>query len=247
MTPLVYDGSFEGMLTAVKLVLEKGAKGGEILPVEGSEELLFGGDRVATSEEAARALLTDFHCYAGKRGLRLLLLLFLADTAPRERLIRDYIRVTMEQGKDIGGWLTHPVVAEAVRTARRVAHEAHRFTGLLRFRQLADGSFYAPFEPDYNIAAALAPHFARRMGKERWLIHDRRRDLGIFWDGREFVPAVLDQKVENPAVSDRENFFQECWRNYHRRIAVEGRRNPTLQRQFMPVRYWRYLTELTRT
>jgi probable DNA metabolism protein len=246
MNPIGYDGSFDGLLSAVQVVLDTGEKGGEILAPGQEEGLLFGGERVATRPDTAQALLADFHARAGNRGLRLLLLLFLADRAPRERLILEYIRLTLEQGRDVGAWLTHPVVAEVSRTARRVSNEIHRFTGLLRFRELADGTLYAPFEPDHNIAAALAPHFARRLRNVRWMIHDRRRGLGVFWDGREFVPAVLAREGEDPEVSEREDFFQECWRNYHRCIAVEDRRNPALQRQFMPVRYWRYLTEFKR-
>ena len=246
MSAFFYDGSFEWLLTAVKLALVKLSDVSDILSEGGGDGLLFGGTPVAADEQEARRLLTDFHALAGKRGLRLLLLIFLADSAPRERLIGEYIRLTLDQGQDVGGWLTHPLVAEAARMGRRVAHEVHRFSGLLRFRHLADGSYYAPFAPDHNIAAALAPHFARRLGRERWLIHDRRRGLGIFWDGREFVPAILETDMENLEVSDKENFFQECWRNYHRAIVVKDRLNPVLQRRFMPIRYWPYLTELNR-
>ncbi|NLV24017.1 MAG: DUF4130 domain-containing protein, partial [Deltaproteobacteria bacterium] len=32
----------------------------------------------------------------------------------------------------------------------------------------------------------------------------------------------------------------------HRAIVVKDRLNPVLQRRFMPIRYWPYLTELNR-
>ncbi|MBN1141619.1 MAG: TIGR03915 family putative DNA repair protein [Deltaproteobacteria bacterium] len=238
-----YDGSFEGLLTAIQEILARGERGAEILGAEDGNLPLFPPELVATRQQAARSLLEAFSAYGGKKGLRLVVLLFLADGAPRERLILDYVRLTLQQEREIGGWLTHPVVAEAVAVAGRVAGEVHRFKGLLRFRQLADGSLYAPFEPDHNIAAALAPHFARRLRGERWLIHDCRRGLGIFWDGRELVPAAVAGGIADPELSEGEDFFQACWRSYHHHISVAERRNPNLQRHFMPKRYWRYLTE----
>ena len=40
-----------------------------------------------------------------------------------------------------------------------------------------------------------------------------------------------------------EKLYQALWKTYFKAIAIKERRNPRKQRQDMPVRYWKYLTE----
>lgn len=70
-------------------------------------------------------------------------------------------------------------------TAKKVAYEVHRFHGFLRFRRVYGDLYYAPIEPDHNIIALLIPHFTARYAGQKWFIHDRRRNLGAYYDGRE--------------------------------------------------------------
>jgi probable DNA metabolism protein len=55
--------------------------------------------------------------------------------------------------------------------------------------------------------------------------------------------AELDL-LENPEFSADERFYQDLWKKYFTRIAVEERLNPKLQGQNMPLKYRRYLVEL---
>ncbi|HNX60154.1 MAG TPA: DUF4130 domain-containing protein, partial [Spirochaetota bacterium] len=41
----------------------------------------------------------------------------------------------------------------------------------------------------------------------------------------------------------REKEYRAMWRHYYREIAIPERTNPRCQKNFMPVRYWKYLTE----
>ena len=50
--------------------------------------------------------------------------------------------------------------------------------------------------------------------------------------------------TQNLALAEDEATYRACWQTYTRHIALENRRNPRLQRQFMPRRYWRHLTEM---
>ena len=103
---------------------------------------------------------------------------------------------------------------------------------------------YAAFAPDHNITMLLGQHFARRLADQRWVIHDCRRQLALFWDGARLAPVETPRDLENLPRSSQELQLQELWRTYHRRIAITSRRNPSLQRACMPRRYWRYLVEM---
>lgn len=56
-----------------------------------------------------------------------------------------------------------------------------------------------------------------------------------------FTPQVSAVK---PAGENRGGYWEDLWRLYHRSINNESRYNPRLQRQFMPERYHKYLTEM---
>nr|WP_315988235.1 DUF4130 domain-containing protein [Desulforamulus aquiferis] len=44
-------------------------------------------------------------------------------------------------------------------------------------------------------------------------------------------------------LQEKDNFYQELWKEYFKSTAIQGRKNPKLQKQFMPTRYWKYLIE----
>ena len=125
----------------------------------------------------------------------------------------------------------------------RVLHEAHRIMGFLRFRAGPDGVYTARCSPDYFILPALAEHFYLRFGETPWAIIDEKRNLCLYREkGRQ--PRLIRASPaaeENEAASD---IFEDLWRLYHRSINNEARKNLRLQRQFMPERFRKYLTEL---
>ena len=133
------------------------------------------------------------------------------------------------------------IVQEA---AYKVWHEIHRLTGLLRFSPNQDGVYTARCEPDYGILPALGPHFRERFGETSWIIIDEKRRLFLrCLQGQPPECASLEKNAASPkAAPDGE--WEDLWRLYHTTINNESRNNPDLQRQFMPRRYWKYLTEL---
>jgi len=129
----------------------------------------------------------------------------------------------------------------AVRVVRDAAyktrHETHRLMGLLRFAP-EEGVQVARCRPDHLVLPALAEHFGRRFGeKTPWAIIDEKRALMASPQGFSDAPAPRDL----PCGKDP---WQELWRDYHRAVNNESRRNPALQRAFMPRRYWPYLPEM---
>jgi probable DNA metabolism protein len=60
----------------------------------------------------------------------------------------------------------------------------------------------------------------------------------------EDFAALKPGKLSEGQLSDEELFFQQLWKEYFRSITIKERINLKLQRQHMPKRYWKYLTEL---
>jgi probable DNA metabolism protein len=132
-------------------------------------------------------------------------------------------------------------------TARR---EAHRITELLRFTPDADGVFTARCAPDNYVLPALKGYFTARFKDIPWAIIDEKRRMCL--RRRTGEKAEITEWKENDENTQAKNYdnkkietdeWEELWKHYHKTINNEDRHNPKLQRQLMPVRYWKYLPE----
>jgi len=145
-------------------------------------------------------------------------------------------------GKDRGDGDVLTVLKEA----GKVTHEIHRLTGMLRFSPEGDGVYTARCAPDNFILPALAEHFTLRFGETPWAIIDEKRGLCLRKaNGSEAVLVPFSPNLSDTAAERAEkDSWEDMWRLYHKSINNESRKNPRLQRQFMPERYQKYLTEL---
>ena len=125
-------------------------------------------------------------------------------------------------------------------TAAKVQFEIHRMMGLLRFFPDANGVYIARCAPDNLILPALGEYFTARFGETAWAVIDEKRGLILRrLHGEQTKVLVHD---DNPAVCGGDE-WEDLWLHYHKTINNESRKNPGLQRQFMPERYWKYLPE----
>ena len=128
--------------------------------------------------------------------------------------------------------------------AYKVWHEINRLMGLLRFCPNEGGIYIASCEPDHFVLPALGPHFQERFGKTPWAIIDEKRSLCLHCATGE-QPELFSISGNNGlSPHNTKGEWENLWRNYHKTINNESRSNPGLQRQFMPRRYWKHLTEL---
>jgi hypothetical protein len=136
----------------------------------------------------------------------------------------------------------NPAVRTVLAAAYRVSREIHRLMGLLRFNPGGDGSYRARCGPDHFVLPALAEHFYRRFGESPWIIIDEKRRIALVRESRvepRLIPW-MGPSGENSGADP----WEALWRHYHQVINNEQRKNPELQKQFMPRRYWKYLPEM---
>lgn len=138
--------------------------------------------------------------------------------------------------------LSHPDVVTFNQLVHAVNIETHRIRGFVRFRETDFGVYYAPISPDHDILEMIAPHFIERYKGMPFCIHDVPRKKMLAFDGTicKIVPA---QDVEI-TLSEQEIMMQSIWKDYYQSVNIKERKNLRMQRQFMPVRYRKYMTEL---
>lgn len=238
---LLTDGSLEGLLTAVFITYARRLRVDDILwepPRQMS--LVHTVEPVTTDPALAERVARGIEGKIGPRALYNITHTWLAQLPGQGRWILDYIRLGLAVGPGVDTMLAHAAVAPIWRAVRRVDRETHRLLGLLRFRRTASGVFLALCAPDHHQLPLIAPHFAARMDAP-FVVHDERRGISLLCREGEWVLATGPCPLLED--SDDEAGVAALWRMYHRTIANPSRVNYALQRQFMPRRYWKHLTE----
>jgi probable DNA metabolism protein len=207
---------------------------------------------VPTDPAAASRFIRSFSESAGHADLHLLFYCRASESNGVETQIARFVYLTAGAGESIRHDLSSPLTCALQQIRKQVAAEIHRFQGILRFRKLADGLYYAPIEPDGDILPFLGPRMARRFADQRFCIHDRKRDTLYWHDGSrrpsiEVERAAGSEKSRSVVTEDEEEqHLQTLWQRYFHEIAIRERRNPRLQRMKLPARYWKYLPEMNR-
>lgn len=242
MNTYVHDNSIDGRLSALAAALATSQTPADIQPDEGRQISLFGSDvTIQTDETAARKLMKRVRSDISPESVRHVMYALLSELPNLDMTLYFYLLEALIRGKEIDRWHANPHVKKVHEVSRKVGSEIHRLKGLLRFRELDDGTLWAPVEPDHQVLLPLAHHFRRRLPGERGIIHDLRRNLAIGWDcdGVDYLEPPADFQP-----SKTEEAVQELWQTYFKSATIRERINPRLQRQCMPVRYWKWLTEI---
>lgn len=243
----VPDGTPEGFLSALHCALRAGTDAVIEDGTAGVQGSLFDRVvRVAGDGAVAAGLLDRTRRVVSEAAARRVYYAALSEAAGAGAIALAYLRLGFELGAAVDDFQADSRVRRMHALASRVGGEIHRLKGLLRFRRLEDGSWWAPAEPVHRVLLPVAHHFRRRMPGERWALHDLRRNLAVVWDGRELreadAAALWDSGA--PRLNPEERSIEDSWRVFFRRIAVPGRENPGLQARNMPRRYWKHLVEL---
>ncbi len=237
-----YDGTLPGLFTVFATAGGQGVTHVAIeRPPYPDKDLFSMPVAVDTDLEQADRVRQAILDRLGSRALAHVRLAYLSGHPGIENNLWSYLQLGKKVGKSLNSYLAHPDVHTVLAWSRRTAREAHRMKGFVRFRKLADGTFYAPYRADTNVLPLLAPHFSRRMDRP-WLLHDIRRGLGAIGDpGRVTLGEICTETPPIDAVD--EPGWQRLWQTFHRAIAIETRHNPRLQRQFVPLKYRDFLVE----
>ncbi|RCX16831.1 putative DNA metabolism protein [Anaerobacterium chartisolvens] len=244
MNIYTYDGSFEGLLTAVFEAYYRRDFPDRILSrVKLQQSLLDTYTYIPADAEKAYRVYTSIREKISSMSLKRIYYVFLSEDADAATLIYEYLVLGFKMKSRLDLHLSDQRVLKVHNLSRKVMGESHRMNGLLRFQAIYEDVYYAPMEPDYNIISVIAPHFKQRLGCQHWIIHDIKRGLAAIYDKNllryeetSFKGSFLKEYGETD--------YQRLWKGYFREIAIKDRINSGLQKKNMPARYWKYLAEM---
>ncbi|MCK8495420.1 TIGR03915 family putative DNA repair protein [Spirosoma sp. RP8] len=252
MTSIVYDGTYEGWLTAIFAIYDHKLTDVAFSRSEASTGSLFGRTHSVTTDEVkAERVLIGLRKRLSEEGMTRLYKTFLSDLDRPDDVMWSFVSHVFASAQNVEEDYAHPAVWAVKQAAKRVQREAHRMEAFVRFKLTSDQLYYALIEPDCDVLGLICPHFESRYADQRWLIYDAKRRYGIYYDLEKATTVTLgvqDGRTNRSGlvaeISDEgEAFYQELWRRYFKSVTIDARKNKRLQLQHMPKRYWKYLTE----
>ena len=183
MTVYVFDGTMDGLLTAVfdAFALKDSP---EAVLTEGDALPLFCERTytVHTDEEKARRVWAGLEKQLSRETMKLISVSWLAELSELNAHLFRYICKVFRQG-DIARNFADPDVLAVTNIARRVLHEQLRMKQFIRFQKAKDGTYLAVVSPDHNVLPLVIDHFQDRFNDQPWLIYDAKRHYGYHYDG----------------------------------------------------------------
>ena len=239
----VTDGSFEGILTAVFEAYENKETPESIVSRDFYQISLDSVVReISKNDEKFRRVYNAVVNKISHNAIETMYKAWLSQYCDIGTALYKYIKIGLKIGIKVLSYLQNPDVLMIHDLARKVSFEAHRFLGILRFKKLGSGLYYAKIEPDNNITMIIAEHFKNRFSDQPWIIHDAKRSIFACYDTNQVIFINEDIKIHTD--NDEDKAIEKLWKNYFKAITIDDRRNPKRQKQFLPARYWKNMTEM---
>ena len=246
----LYDGTLEGLFSCVFRAYDQKEEPGAFITRIEDTPLFAEVISIETHLPEALRVMEGIKKKISPGFFRELCLVFFGGLPGRELLLWQSIVDAFKRGRGYDTLLQDPLRLQIQQTALKVSREVHRFKGLIRFRKLKTGVYYAPFHPTHPILMLLMPFFAGRFADQSLVLHDvKRGEVGYAQDGEwEFLDlgrekVEIGEQLKSENLDGDEESFQQLWQTFFDSIAIRERKNPRLQRQFMPKKYWEYLVE----
>jgi len=251
MSQFFYDGTFPGLLSIIFYTYDSKIWPEAIIR-PGQSALLFGDTiTIETNEVNATRVWEGIKRVGGTITCEQLFHAFLSLDSKVEMVILQYSKELFSAKECIATNFALDCVLKVSQLEHKVLREAHRMVMFIRFEQAADGTWFAPITPKYDVLPLITGHFRLRFADQPWLIYDAKREYGFSFDTKKLEQITIENPAFN-AVSGQlnkdvthpdEDKYQAMWKSYFKQIAIRERTNLRCQQNFMPKRFWKYLTE----
>jgi probable DNA metabolism protein len=253
MTLYIFDGTFDGLLTAlfefydfkqdrVKLAWSKLCQ----------PSMLDDAIEIISDDAKARRVWAGLQKKLSPEWQQKFFYASLTEDPQVFQDLFDFARYIFDNPTEAEANYGNPHVMAISAIERKVSRERHRMKAFIRFQKTADGIYYCPVEPDFNVLPLIASFFKNRYADQQWIIYDVKRKYGLYYDlynvqeiTYDFVSRIDTSKVILPAnlVDEKEELASLLWKDYFNSTNIPARKNMKLHIQHVPKRYWRYLNE----
>jgi len=244
----VFDGTMEGLLTAIFEFYERKPKTIQLVSQQHFQPVLLDEVYEVTSDEnKAQRVWQGLKKKIGAEWLLRFYKAYLSEDAATFQQLFQFSCYIFDSPTGAEKNFGHPAVLAVTQMEKSVNRERHRMTAFIRFEETIDGIFYAPIEPDFNVLPLISNFFKNRYADQRWIIYDLKRHFGLYYDLNKVEEIVLEEtpNIKTPAdlLYGKEELYGLLWKDYFKSTNITARKNMKLHISHVPKRYWKYLTE----
>jgi len=239
----LYDGTFDGLLTCIHHHYYTEKASGIFLKEEYQPSFLTGSMEVETSEDKADVVYEAIRKKISSYDLRRIYKAFLSKDPEKEMKILRYVVKGFKAGSAISMLHGDPVVFDVQSLEKKINLEKERMLQFVRFSVMKNDVLYAKIEPDNDVLELTAHHFCDRYKNDPFIIHDLKRSKALVaFRGEWYITPFIETDILELSADEKK--YRRFWKNYFDSIAIKERINPRCQRNFMPMRYRKHLTEM---
>ena len=144
--------------------------------------------------------------------------------------------------------LSSPNVTRVFECSRKVANEAHLFTGFVRFKQLKNGVLFSEIKPKNQVLTCIADYFTDRFPLENWMIYDKTHQTFLVHHKKQHWFLLTGHDVDSEAIQalvEAEDDWERLWQGFCTSISIKERENRSLQRGNLPLRFRENMVEFS--
>ncbi len=241
MIVFIYDGSFEGFLTAIYYSYYKKITPTKIVKNYNDYTLFDKVVKINTNFFYAKKVHDALKKRFKTKHYKKIFHIFACDSIKFEKELYEFIVLGFKDQKNLSN-INHPSIFFLEKLESEYFRYLHKMYGFLRFEELHDSTLYAKLEAKFDILAPLGKHFLKRVDGHNFIIHDIKRSLAfINLDQKQSIHHVKDFSL--PKLSQNEKKFQDLWKLFFKQAAIKERKNLKLQQNFVPLVYRKYMIE----
>ena len=204
---LIYDGSFNGFLTAVFIGFNEKTNLINIKKNTSKSNELFTNTQVIFTDMDKAKLVWNTIQNKNNAAIKTIYFAFLSQKKAIENLLFIYIKNIFNaySASQIGFSITKQIKLEDL--SKSVAAEKKYLEKTILFKQSKDGVYYANIAPSNDILPLISKYFRIKFKNQTWLIYDAKRNYGLYYNRYNIEFITLDNKQTNSSKSTNNKAF----------------------------------------
>jgi probable DNA metabolism protein len=204
--------------------------------------LLDNYTQINETPEKAEKVKSGIIKKGGKNFFKEICYAYLSGNTEKEQIIFEYLQLFFKRGRQVLNMFDNIYVIKFNDLKQKVLCESHRLKAFIRLQQTVQGIYYGFFSSDNDILELIAPDYVQRFNTQEFILHDYKRQKICYYNGKKLHYAIVPDGLEIE-LSNTEKMFQSLWKQYFKNVNIKERKNPRLQRQFLPKKYRHFMHE----
>ena len=213
---LVYDGSFNGFLTAVFTAFENNFNVLGFKRETAKQKGLFSDtDSIATQKSKAKIVWESIES-KNHSAVRKIYFAFLSEEDGVDFMLYQYIKKLYGLLEQIEIEQLAMIEIKISKLALSVGREKAQIENLVDFQSTNDDVYISEIEPGFNVLPLISRYFRYRYSKHKWIIFDRKRNYGMYYNGKSV--ELISKETKNRYLNTNTGFNPYTQNRY--RLAI---------------------------